>query len=93
MTKSAQRDIDEARTQCPEFLGRQPAIGEGPRSIGLAEHVRPTHQAFQRLEVLRLAQMEPRRQFAMTGIVFLIADVREVRRSDIHYFGPCSASV
>jgi hypothetical protein len=40
-------------------------------------------KALQRVEVVRLAQIDPRRQFAMAGIVFPIITRRDRRRADL----------
>ena len=41
----------------------------------MREHVGLAHQAMQGLDVLRLAQIETRRQLAVAGVVFLIAEI------------------
>jgi hypothetical protein len=83
LAEGAQRDIDEARAHRRERFGRQPTIAERSRPIALAEHVALAHQALQRVEVLRLTQIELRRQFAIAGIVFLFIACSDVRRSDL----------
>ena len=85
MAERAQRDIDEARAQRRELFGRQPATGQCPRPVALAKHVALAHQTLQRVEVLRLTQIEPRRQFAMAGIVFLIIARRDLRGGDLQH--------
>ena len=49
----------EARAELCKLLGREPAIRERPWPLALRKHVGFAHQAFQPVEVLRLAQIEP----------------------------------
>ena len=87
MTESAQRDIDEPRPQPRELLRGETAIAQRPRPIPLREHVGLAHQPAQGLEIIGLPQIEPRRQFAVAGIVFLIVARRDVRRGDLQNVG------
>jgi len=45
------------------------------------------HQALQRVEIARLTQIEPRRQFAMAGVIFLIIARGDVRGGDLQDIG------
>ena len=50
-------------------------------------HVGLAHQTLQRVELLWLAQIEPCRQFAVAGVVFLIIARCDVRGSDLQDVG------
>src|SRR5206468_8351507 len=72
MAERAERDIDDAGAQRRQLLGRQAATGERPRPVALREDIALADQPLQGFEILRLAQIEPRRQFAVPGVVFLV---------------------
>src|SRR5207249_6560016 len=87
VAEGAQRDEDDAGPQLRERLGREPALAERARPVALREHVGLAHQSAQRLEILRLAQVEMGRELAVAGVVLLVTDVRQMLRSDLQDVG------
>ena len=72
---------------CASASGDSPRLAEGARPVALREHVGLADQPAQGLEILRLAQIKMGRELAVAGIVFLVADIRQVRRGDLQDVG------
>src|SRR4029453_8346242 len=87
MAEGAQRDEDDARPQLRQRLGREPAIAEGSWPVALREHVALADEPAKSLEILLLAQIKMGGELAVAGIVFLVADIRQVRPGDLQDVG------
>ena len=85
MAERAERHVDQPRPQCRQFLGRQPAHAERARAIALREHIRLAHQSAQDIDIALLAQIEMRRQLAVAGVEFLVAEIGQMRRGDLQH--------
>ena len=64
MAERRQRDIDQARPQRRQLLGRQAAAAERSWPIALREHIGLAHQPTQDFEIARVAKIEMGRQLA-----------------------------
>ena len=67
--------------------GDKPRLPSVPGPVALREHVGLAHQPAQGFEVLRLAQIEMRRELAVAGVVFLVAEIRQMRAGDLQHVG------
>ena len=80
MAERAERHIDQPGPDRRQFLGRQAAPAQRARPIALREHIRLAHQPAQHIDVALLAQIEMRRQLAVSGVELLVAEVGQMRR-------------
>src|SRR4249920_1139087 len=87
MAEGGQRDEDDARPQVRERLGREPTRAEGARPVALREHVDLADQPAQGLDVPRLAQIQMGGELAVASIVFLVANIWQVRRGYLQDVG------
>ena len=87
MAEGAERNIDQPRPDRRQLLRRQAADAQGAGTISLREHIRLAHQPAQHIDIARRAQIELRRQLAVPGIQFLVAQVGQMRGGDLHDVG------
>ena len=74
------------KTFGPNDGQRKDPPGHQEVEIGLAKLYRVTgEQPAQDLEIPRVTKVEMGRQFAVAGIVFLVADIRQVWRGDLKH--------
>src|SRR5215472_3857139 len=82
MTESAERDVDEPRSDRSQRLWRQAAVGQGARTISLREHICLAHQPAQGIDFAGSAQVEFGRKLAVPGIQFLVPKTGQMCASD-----------
>ena len=87
MAERAQRDEHDAGPHVRQRLGREAASAERARPIPLREHVGIADEPTERLDVLRLAQIQMGGELAVTRVVFLVAEIRQVRGADLQDVG------
>jgi len=85
MSERTERHVDQPWTLRDQIVRRQAAAAQGARTITLRKHVGLAHQAAQHLQVPLLAQVELCRQFSVPGVVFLVAEVGQMPRRDLHH--------
>src|SRR5262249_17753102 len=87
VAEGAQRDDDDPRAKLRERLRREASRAERPGPIALGEHVTLSHDPAQGFHILRLPQVEVRRELAVAGVVLLVPEVRQMRRGDLQDVG------
>jgi len=79
-----------------QFFGRQPTIGQRAGPVALDEHIGLARQILQRRELFWIAQIQLRRQFAVTRVELLVSEVRQMRGGNLEHigamFGECAGA-